>query len=61
MRSEPWTVERMALLRKLWSEGATAVVIADRLGGCRDRPCWERFFGFVCTPLTPQFRRRANP
>ena len=33
MRSEPWTVERIALLRKLWSEGATAVVIADRLGG----------------------------
>ena len=33
MRSEPWTVERIALLRKLWSEGETAVVIADRLGG----------------------------
>ena len=49
MRSEPWTVERIALLRKLWSEGETAVVIADRLGGSRDRPCWERFFGFVCT------------
>jgi GcrA cell cycle regulator len=33
MHSEPWTVERIVLLRKLWSEGATAAAIADRLGG----------------------------
>jgi GcrA cell cycle regulator len=33
MRGEPWTVERVTLLRKLWGEGQTAVAIADRLGG----------------------------
>jgi hypothetical protein len=33
MRGQPWTVERVALLRKLWREGETAATIADRLGG----------------------------
>ncbi len=33
MRGRQWTAESIALLRKLWSDGATAVVIADRLGG----------------------------
>ena len=33
MRGQPWTVERVAMLRKLWGEGETAVTIADRLGG----------------------------
>jgi GcrA cell cycle regulator len=32
MRGESWTGERVALLRKLWSEGETAAVIAGRLG-----------------------------
>jgi len=33
MRSQNWTVERVDLLRRLWSEGATAAVIGARLGG----------------------------
>lgn len=33
MRGESWSVERIALLRRLWSEGATADVIGARLGG----------------------------
>jgi GcrA cell cycle regulator len=34
MRTELlWTSEQVALLRKLWAEGATAVVIGARLGG----------------------------
>lgn len=33
MRGQSWTVERVALLRKLWGEGETAVAIADCLGG----------------------------
>ncbi len=33
MQDQPWTAERIALLRRLWSEGETAVTIADRLGG----------------------------
>ena len=33
MRGESWTIERVALLRKLWSEGQTAVAIGARLGG----------------------------
>jgi GcrA cell cycle regulator len=33
MRGQSWTLERIALLRKLWGEGETAVTIADRLGG----------------------------
>jgi len=32
MRGESWTPERVEMLRKLWSEGETAAVIADRLG-----------------------------
>jgi len=32
MRGESWTPERVEMLRKLWSEGQTAAVIADRLG-----------------------------
>lgn len=32
MRAESWTPERLEMLRKLWSEGLTATVIADRLG-----------------------------
>ncbi len=32
MRGELWTPERVEMLRKLWSEGETAAVIADRLG-----------------------------
>jgi GcrA cell cycle regulator len=30
--AEPWTPERVAMLEKLWDEGATAQSIADRLG-----------------------------
>jgi GcrA cell cycle regulator len=34
MRTELlWTSEQVALLRRLWAEGATAVVIGARLGG----------------------------
>jgi len=33
MRGQSWTLESIALLRKLWGEGETAVTIADRLGG----------------------------
>jgi len=33
MASEPWTAERVALLKRLWSEGETATAIAVRLGG----------------------------
>jgi len=33
MRGESWTAERVELLLKLWSEGETAVAIAERLGG----------------------------
>ena len=33
MAGQSWTPERIALLRKLWGEGETAVTIADRLGG----------------------------
>lgn len=33
MRSNSWTVERIALLRRLWAEGETAVAIGVRLGG----------------------------
>lgn len=32
MRGKSWTGERVALLRRLWSEGETAAVIAARLG-----------------------------
>ena len=32
MRGESWSRERVEMLRKLWSEGETAAVIADRLG-----------------------------
>lgn len=32
MRADPWSRERVALLQKLWTEGATAQAIADRLG-----------------------------
>jgi GcrA cell cycle regulator len=28
-----WTDERIAILKQMWAEGATAVAIADRLGG----------------------------
>ena len=30
---DSWTAERILLLKKLWAEGATANVIAERLGG----------------------------
>jgi GcrA cell cycle regulator len=33
MRDGSWTAERIALLKRLWAEGETAVVIAARLGG----------------------------
>lgn len=33
MRGESWSVERVALLRRLWAQGATAEVIGARLGG----------------------------
>lgn len=33
MRGKSWTAERIALLKKLWADGETAVVIASRLGG----------------------------
>jgi GcrA cell cycle regulator len=33
MRGDPWTSERIELLRKLWGEGDTAAAIAARLGG----------------------------
>jgi GcrA cell cycle regulator len=33
MPGESWTAERIDLLRKLWAQGETAVVIAARLGG----------------------------
>jgi hypothetical protein len=33
MRADPWTDERIALLRTLWSGGATSQAIAERLGG----------------------------
>jgi GcrA cell cycle regulator len=30
----PWTGDRVEKLKELWSQGATANEIADRLGGC---------------------------
>jgi GcrA cell cycle regulator len=33
MPGESWTAERIDLLKKLWADGQTAVVIAARLGG----------------------------
>jgi len=33
MRGEQWTGEDIALLRQMWSEGATAAAIALKLGG----------------------------
>jgi len=33
MRNDSWTAEQVALLRKLWAEGKTAVAIGARLGG----------------------------
>ena len=32
MRRDPWTSERIALLKSLWKTGATAQAIAERLG-----------------------------
>jgi GcrA cell cycle regulator len=32
-RQSCWTAERIALLKELWAQGATAVVIGARLGG----------------------------
>lgn len=33
MATKSWTVERIALLRRLWADGQTAAAIAARLGG----------------------------
>jgi GcrA cell cycle regulator len=33
MQEQPWTPERVSLLRQLWTEGETAAAIAVRLGG----------------------------
>jgi hypothetical protein len=33
MRANPWTPERVGLLKTLWTGGATAQSIAERLGG----------------------------
>lgn len=33
MRGEAWTIERIALLKALWADGATAAAIAECLGG----------------------------
>lgn len=33
MRGDPWNEQRVELLSKLWAEGMTANVIAERLGG----------------------------
>lgn len=33
MRADPWTAERVEMLRRLWAGGETAQSIADRLGG----------------------------
>ena len=33
MRDQSWPADRVEMLRKLWAEGETAVVIAARLGG----------------------------
>jgi GcrA cell cycle regulator len=33
MRGEAWSVERIEMLRTLWTAGETAVAIGERLGG----------------------------
>ena len=33
MSADPWTDERIDMLKQLWADGATANSIADRLGG----------------------------
>jgi GcrA cell cycle regulator len=75
MRSDSWTVERVKLLKKLWSEGATAAVIGARLGGISRSAVMGKVFrlrsakaaGAASTRLcaeavnTPACRRRSQP
>lgn len=59
MRDDPWNDERIALLRRLWAEGATARAIAERLGGVSRSAILGKIFrlrrdvGAAAPPLGP--------
>src|SRR5580698_1288727 len=54
-----WTDERIAILKQMWAEGATAVAIADRLGGLSRSAVLGKIFR--SRPLAfPSQHRAAN-
>jgi hypothetical protein len=75
MRGQSWTLESIALLRKLWGEGETAVTIADRLGGMSRSAVLGKIFrlrlhiddaaaaarGLAAAALTHQAEKAAAP
>jgi GcrA cell cycle regulator len=50
---DPWSRERVALLKKLWAEGATAQSIADRLGGVSRAAVMGKIFRLRLDAGTP--------
>ncbi len=66
MRGQPWTSERLTLLRELWASGETAEAIAARIGGISRAAILGKIFRLRLAPpkviaaRAPK-RRRSSP
>jgi GcrA cell cycle regulator len=56
-----WSRERIAMLEKLWAEGATAQTIADRLGGVSRAAVLGKIFRLRLDGGTPAAPAAAKP
>ncbi len=63
MSDDPWTKERVAMLKTLWAGGATAQAIAAQLGGLTRSAVLGKVFrlrlGALAPPLVPAQRAKA--